>query len=151
MSTVSEPACYVIVRRGTEILFVLREHTGFMDGTYSLPAGRVEAGETYAEGAIREALEEVGLQIRLVALEHAYTAHRMNQTENLARTDVYFEVSEWQGEPHNAEPERHSGIAWLAIDDLPDNIMDFQRDALLQIAIGKTYGEFGWQKVEKTS
>lgn len=29
------PACYVILRKEDKILFVLREHTGFMDGFYS--------------------------------------------------------------------------------------------------------------------
>lgn len=150
MSTISEPACYVIVRRGTDVLFVMREHTGYMDGYYSLPAGRVEVGETYAEGAIREAKEEVGLQIHPKNLQHAFTAHRFSQGQQPeARTDVYFNVTDWSGEPQNMEPERHSAIAWLPFDNLPENVMDYQRAALLEIADGKSYGEHGW--IEKTA
>lgn len=151
MSTISEPACYVIIRKGNTILFVLRERTGFMDGNYSLPAGRVEAGETYLQGAVREAQEEVGLTLDSKQLRQVFTAHRWTEGQTVqARTDVYFEVKSWEGTPSNNEPERHSAIAWLPVDDLPDNIMDYQRQALLDIAVGESYGEFGWPLIEKT-
>lgn len=150
MSTVSEPACYVLIRKDDKLLFVLREHTGFMDDYYSLPAGRVEPQETYAEGAAREALEEVGVTVAPAALNHVFTAHRWNGGYTPpARTDVYFEAREWSGTPMNKEPERHSKIAWLPADNLPENIMDYQRVALQEMAAGKTYGEFGW-RIEET-
>lgn len=139
------PACYVIVRREDKILFVLREHTGFMDGNYCLPAGRVEANETFLQGACREALEEVGLTLDPTHLRHIHTQHRGKGTaDRPVWVDVFFDVTEWSGEPVNNEPDKHSKIEWLSVDDLPENIMDYQRQALLEIAKGQTYGEFGW-------
>lgn len=146
MSTISEPACYVLVRKAGKLLFVLREHTGYMNGFYSLPAGRVEAGETYLQGALREAKEEVGLVLNAAKLRHVFTQHRWTAgTEAQARTDVFFEAIDWAGEPVNNEPTVHSEIAWLPAADLPANIMDHQLHALQRIAAGETYGEFGFQ------
>jgi len=149
MSTITEPACYVLIRKDNTLLFVLRENTGFMDGCYSLPAGRVEHGETYAQGAAREALEEVGLTVALADLRHVFTGHRWDGSqEPPTRVDVYFEALKWTGTPSNLEPEKHSNIAWLPVDNLPENIMSYQRSALLKIFAGETYEEHGWD-IEK--
>ncbi len=137
------PACYVLIRKGDLILLVLRENTGYMDGNYGLPAGRVEDQETFTVGAIREAAEEVG--IRIESLRHVYTQHRNSrEKEKNQWIDVFFEADQWSGEPANNEPEKHSKVEWLPISHLPENIMDYQEYALEHIAAGKTYGEFGW-------
>jgi len=140
------PACYVVVKKDDKILFVKRANTGFMDGHYSLPAGRVEVSETFSMGAAREALEEVGLTIKPEALKHVHTQHRYsNKSEFTQWVDVFFEVSDWSGEPINNEPDKHSEIAWLPIADLPDSIMDYQKNALDKILLNESYGEFGWE------
>ena len=146
MSITNLPSCYVVVRQAGKILFVLRENTRFMDGYYSLPAGRVEANESYSSGAVREAKEEVGLDIAVEDLEHAYTAHRLGADGNI-RTDVYFLVKDWSGKPVNNEPDRHSEVIWLPAHKLPDTIMDYQLAALHDIAQGVSYGEFGWPEL----
>jgi len=48
-------ACFVLTRR----LVTLRRHSG----QWALPGGRLEAGETEANAALREIHEEVGLQL----------------------------------------------------------------------------------------
>ena len=146
--TTNVPSCYVLLRRGDALLFVLREHTGFMDGTYSLPAGHVERGENFSEAAAREVLEEVGVQVAAGDLKQVFTMQRF-QSEEDVRVDVFFEAQTWQGEPYNAEPERHSAIRWMGIAELSDSVMDYQLHALRQILAGNTYAELGWE-VDKT-
>ncbi len=139
------PACYVLVRKDNKFLFVMREKTGYMDGNYSLPAGRVEENETFSVGAIREALEEAGITIDPTNLRYVYTQHRFSKTSNRPQwVDIFFEADEWTDEPVNNAPHEHSHIEWLPIGHLPENIMDYQKYALEQIAAGQSYGEFGW-------
>lgn len=139
------PACYILIRKDDMFLFVMRENTGYMDGNYSLPAGRVEEDETFSNGAAREALEEVGITVDASNLRHVHTQHRFSKTSDKKQwVDVFFEADEWSGNPSNNEPDKHSRIEWLPIANLPDNIMDYQKNALDQIAAGRAYSEFGW-------
>lgn len=146
MSDVSNiPSCYVVLERKGKVLFLLREHTGYKDGEYCLPAGRVEDKETFSAGAAREAMEEVGIKLDAVKLRHLHTMHRYSDFNDDVRVDVFFAADEWEGEPENAEPEKHSKLAWFDVNDLPENVMDYTAHGLQQIALGKTYSEFGWR------
>jgi 8-oxo-dGTP diphosphatase len=145
------PACYMLFRKNDEMLFVLRENTGYKDGEYSLPAGRVEEGETFSQGALREAQEEVGLTLDSQNVKQIYTQHRKSVDNGTVWVDVFFEVAKWDGEPINGVPNEHSQIDWLDVNNLPANIMDYQKFALEQILAGKTYGEFGWDSQTSNS
>lgn len=137
-------ASYVVLRRGNDVAFVLRSNTSWMNGYYGLPSGKVEKDESYTSGAVREAKEEVGIDIDKDALRHALTVHRRERNETMSWVDVYFEVSEFSGEPINAEPHMHSELAWLDAGNLPENVIPSVAFALRQIAAGKTYAEYGW-------
>ncbi len=137
-------ACFVVLRRGNSVAFVLRSNTEWMNGYYSLPAGKIEKGEGAVTGAVREALEEVGVTIDKKHLSHAMTIHRKADYEDMEWIDIYFEVSEWQGEPYNAEPNVHDELVWLDLDQLPENVVPVVRDALQQIKAGNSYSEYGW-------
>ena len=146
MNAVNHPACYLILRDGDKILFVLRENTGFMDGKYSLPAGRVEHKERFSAGAVREAFEEVGIEVDTSKIKHVHTAHRYAPHSELVWVDVYFEAPGWQGIPVNNEPHKHKELAWLRHNELPDNVMPFQLHALRELLRGESYSEIGWDE-----
>lgn len=137
-------ACYVLLRDGDRIACVLRQNTDWMNGYYGLPAGKVEWGEPYTLGAIREAKEEAGVDIKPEHLRHALTVHRHSQDDNTDWVDVYFEVDEWKGEVINAEPHMHAEVVWLDINNLPSNVIPAVRSALECISQGQTYAEHGW-------
>jgi 8-oxo-dGTP pyrophosphatase MutT (NUDIX family) len=61
----------VVVRRGHRFLMTQERKYG---GTWSIPGGRVEPGESLADAAVREVLEETGVPIRLdgiLRVEHS--------------------------------------------------------------------------------
>ena len=142
-------ASYVIVRHEGKICFVLRANTGWKDGFYGLPAGKVERGESFKQAAIREAKEEIGIAVEQANLQHIFTMHRreneQDQKELNDWVDCFFEVGSWQGDPANTEPHKHSEIGWLDPNTLPENVIPSVRFAIEQIALGRQYGEFGWQ------
>ena len=143
--TTQVPSVYIVIRQDNKIAFVLRSNTGFMDGKYTLPAGHVEGLETYKEAAVREAKEEVGIDVSEDDLRYLHTMQRFMGDH--VRVDVFFEADKWQGEPYNAEPELHGELAWFETENLPfDKIMDFEASALGYILKGEQYSQYGWAK-----
>jgi 8-oxo-dGTP diphosphatase len=144
--TTNRPTAHVLIRRGNELLFVMRSNTVWQRGKYSLPAGRVETGESFREAAVREVLEEVGLRVLPEQLRQVYTLHRNEAECGTIWVEVFFEAELWEGEPHNGEPSLHSGIEWLPAGALPlDKIIPNHAAALQNLALGETYSEMGWE------
>jgi len=138
-------ASYVIFRKGDKVAFVLRSGTNWMDGYYGLAAGKVEEDESFTQAAIREAKEEVGIQLKESSLKQVFTMHRRDPESDIKFwVDVFFEVTEWEGELFNAEPHMHSEVAWLDTNNLPENIITSIRFVLSEIAKGHNYAEYGW-------
>ena len=59
------------------VLLLRRCNTDYENGNYSLVAGKVEADEEVTAAAIREAREEVGIDIQARDVEVAGVMHRM--------------------------------------------------------------------------
>ena len=138
-------ACFVVLRRGNKIAFVLRSNTDWMNGYYGLPAGKVEVHESAAAGATREALEETGVTIKQTDLRAVHVAHRWDGDDGYDWLDVLFEADRWEGTPFNAEPEKHSELAWLDPKNLPKNVIPSVRSYVTQIESGNLYSEYGWE------
>ena len=136
-------AVFVILRKGNKAAFLLRQNTGWMDGYYDTVAGKVEVGETYLQAAVREVKEEAGVDVEPKDLKYLLTNHR--NSGDMGWVDVVFEVRKWQGEPYNAEPDKHGSLDWLDLDKLPDNVAPPGRWRIDQVAAGKTYAEYGWE------
>lgn len=138
-------ASYVVVRKDSKIAFVLRSNTNWMNNYWGLPSGKVEVGESFLAAAVREAKEEIGIEVNKENLKHCLIVHR-HEPSSFATdwVDMYFEVMVYSGELYNAEPHMHSELAWLDPLSLPDNVIPSVRDALHHIHYGKMYSEYGW-------
>jgi ADP-ribose pyrophosphatase YjhB (NUDIX family) len=123
-------------------LFGLRQNTGLLDGTYHLPAGRVQAGESVVQAVIRKAKEELGVTIEP---EHLEFAHVMHSPVTGGRASFFFCARQWHGMPVNREPRKCSGLRWLPLDELPDSINSYCRAALEHIAAGNPFSLCDWQ------
>ncbi len=138
-------SAYALCFQGTKVALVLRENTNWMNGYWSLPAGKLEEGETFRQAAAREAKEEAGLDVRIEDLTHYLTMHRYVHDEGgITWADLFFHAEKWSGELYNAEPDAHSEAAWFEISDLPENIVPNHKAGIEAFGKGETYLEVDW-------
>lgn len=139
-------ASYLIFRRDNKIAFLLRSFTDWMNNMYGLPAGKVEAQESFVSGAIREAYEEVGIKLVPEQLKPVLTMHRFEQGDHAPEwVDMFFEVDAWEGELMNAEPDKHARLDWLDPKNLPENVIPSLAAVIEAIEAGEGYLEYGWE------
>jgi 8-oxo-dGTP pyrophosphatase MutT (NUDIX family) len=126
------PAAYVVLRRGDEVLLLLRANTGYMDGFWATPAGHVEQGESVLAAAIREVREEVGVEIDPADLVPVTAMHRTggNGLPIDERVDFFFTTTRWAGEPRLMEPGKAAGLDWFSLDKLPDPLVPHEARVL---------------------
>ncbi len=87
-------------------------------GTWSLPGGKLERGETVEECAARETLEETGLTIRNVKKTGVFTDDRFSD-EGKHFVTVYTIGEAMEGDPRVMEPDKLVKWHWADWDDLP--------------------------------
>jgi 8-oxo-dGTP diphosphatase len=107
--------CSIIIRNN-RVLFGKRkgDHGG---GTWAPPGGKVEFNEDPKDTAVREALEETGLEVnspRFVAM----TNDIFRETKRHYIT-LYFICQYVSGEPKVMEPEKCERWEWFDWDNLP--------------------------------
>ncbi len=131
----------LLIDRNGQALFGRRQNTGFEDGTWHVPAGHLEAGESVVQALIREAREEVGV---IIAPKDVEFAHIMHSSSSGGRAAFFFTVRQWDDTPENREPEKCSELAWFPLDALPDRMIGYCRVALDYIAAGEAFSVYGW-------
>jgi ADP-ribose pyrophosphatase YjhB (NUDIX family) len=133
---------HVLLRRDGESLLMRRAGTGFFDGLFSLPGGHVEDGESLAQAACRELLEETGVQLAPEALRRIGVVHRRSDSN---RIDFFLRASAWRGEPKIVEPDKCDALGWFAPDALPEALVPYVRQALAA-GDGPWLLELGWDE-----
>ncbi|MHC1481098.1 NUDIX domain-containing protein [Frateuria aurantia] len=121
-------AVFAVVRRDDRVLMILRSHTGWLDGYWSLPAGGMDGGETAAAAASRELAEEACLTVPPTDLQLIHTQHNFTHADEWL--GLYFEATEIGGRPAIGEPDKHGELAWFRLDELPANTVPYVRLAL---------------------
>ncbi len=140
-------ASFVFLEREGKILLARRFNTGYMDGMYQMPSGHVEANEYPSEAAIREAKEEVGVDIQAGDLEFVHTSYRINTLDDAGDyVDFFFKTKKWEGEPENMEEEKCDGLLWVSIDELPENTVEVVKEAIAHIRKDLPFSEIGREK-----
>lgn len=138
------PASYLILIKDGEVLLSRRANTGYRDGSYSLPAGKVEAGETFTEALVREVKEEIGITLDPKMTEVTHIMHRKSDADGSDRIDIFFTVKGWQGEIENKEPHKCDDLSWFPLDAFPENILPYIKQAIEYTQKGIFYSELGW-------
>ncbi len=82
-----------------------------MPGVHEFAGGKAEPGESARDAAIREALEEIGMQVKILNLRRRFV-HRYDH----GLIDLHYFDAE--PDPADAEPAGHSGFRWVAAGEL---------------------------------
>ncbi len=135
-------AVYLLLVRGDSILMLRRYDTGFADGSYSMIAGHVEAGEDLKTSMIREAREEAGIDLSPTDLEVVGVIHSMSDREYV---NFFLKASAWSGQVTNMEPDKCDDLRWFDMADLPENTVPYARQGIENYRRGVWFGSMGWQ------
>ena len=146
----SKVAVFLILMRKVngkiEILLQRRYNTGYMDGKYDMAcSGHLEKGESLSMALVREAKEEIDLDIKeenlkLVSVIHPYKEDYIN---------VFFITEKYEGTPKIMEHNKCDDLRWFDLYDLPENITISNKNVIKNIQKGIIYddGDFSLQKI----
>lgn len=137
-------ALLLLVRDG-HVLLAERSGTGYADGEWNLPSGKLEDGEDLVAAIIREGREEVDVELERDDLVMATSVHYRNP-EGHGRVGFFFHAQRWHGEPRNAEPHKCAQIRWFPLDQLPPNTVPYTRAGIEQFVRGEPFGLRGWSE-----
>jgi 8-oxo-dGTP pyrophosphatase MutT (NUDIX family) len=132
----------LLIRDGA-VLLAERSGTGFADGWFNLPSGKLEDGEDAAAAICRETHEEIGLRLDRRSLSLASTVHFRNE-HGEGRLGLFFRARWWEGEPVNAEPHKCARIRWFPVDALPANTYPYTRVGVDLFRTRQNFAAYGW-------
>ena len=121
---------YLIIKNNEgKILLQRRQGSKLWPGFLALPAGHLDVGEDAYEAAIREAKEELDINITVDNISDVFVVNRKNKSL-LPYYDVYFELNGYNGEIKINEPNKFSELVWSNIKSLPEDMIEFEKIAL---------------------
>lgn len=135
------PCSALILREDSKLLLACRQNTGYQDGNYSLVSGHIDGSETPKAAVIREAGEEIGIELAADDLRLVHTSHQICDDAS-ERLNMFFETSEWRGAVTNGEPEKCSDISWFDEAHLPANTVPYIKFILEKVMNGENYSEY---------
>jgi 8-oxo-dGTP pyrophosphatase MutT (NUDIX family) len=136
----------LLLTHADRVLLALRQGTGYADGQWNLPSGKLEHGEDAISGVVREAREEIGIRLDTAEPRMVTTVHHRN-TAGHARIGLVFAVAldpARHGEPVNAEPHKCAKIDWFPADMLPSNTYPYTAACVRAFRDGVPFVLSGW-------
>jgi ADP-ribose pyrophosphatase YjhB (NUDIX family) len=150
-----------------DLLLGRRANTGYGDGAYEPPSGRLAERETLVEAAVRVAAAQVGITLDPARVSLAHVLHDVSGAGRMA---FFLTIDDWAGqagpvagqtalgetvagETASGDPappvpvtRSYSDFGWYPLTDLPANMIDRARVAVRNYAAGgrfSTYPAFG--------
>lgn len=88
---------------------------------------------------VREVKEEIGVDLELDDLKLIHVMNR--KIPNDERLDFFFSTKKWLGEPKIMETDKCDDLSWFELDNLPENIVPYIKQAIDSIVNNIIYTE----------
>ncbi len=136
-------AVFLVLKKEDKVLLMRRANTGWCDGCFDLIAGHIDGDESLTTAVIREASEEMGIEL---APENTHFAHLLHIkfSDGKEYFNPIFTADTWSGEPHIMEPDKCDLLEWFSLDSPPENLTPSARLGLKALASGAPYSESGF-------
>jgi len=129
------------VKNEEYILLQRRFNTGLLDGQYDVSvSGHLEKGETLREAMIREAKEEIGIDIEIENLKYVSTMHA--QFKDSEYLFIIFNTDKYNGIPTIMENDKCDDLLWVNIKKLPNNIILTREKMISDYLNNNFYSEY---------
>ncbi len=89
-------------------------------GSWALPGGHLEAGESVASCAIRETAEETG--IRVADVRHVDFTNDLFEEEGRQYITLFVEATAFEGIAEVLEPDKCEQWRWFSRQEMPGNL-----------------------------
>ena len=124
-NTIGAGCGVLIINKNKQILLGLKNEDKNLadselheEGTWCMPGGAIEYGETFEEAGAREVKEETGLVVKDLAVFCVQT----DKNEHAHFISVGMLAINFEGEPKVMEPDVLVEWKWFDLDKLPKNI-----------------------------
>jgi 8-oxo-dGTP diphosphatase len=138
---------HLLLLRDGDLLLGRRANTGYGDGAYEPPSGRLAERETLVEAAVRVAAAQVGIEVDQARVSLAHVLHDVSGQGRMA---FFLTADGWTGDagpvPGSPQTQSYSDFGWFPSGELPANMIDRARVAVRNFAAGarfSTYPAFG--------
>lgn len=131
MKAVFKSAVHIILTNDNKILLQKRKGSKLWSGYYALPAGHIDEGETQYDALVREAKEELGIEINSNDIINNYVVLRRNFFEIDGKIlepyiDYYFEIKKYKGIPKIIEEDKCEELLWADVNNLPEPFINYE-------------------------
>ena len=113
-----------IITKGTKVLLLKRHNKNL----WERPGGKLEVGENLEETFSREVLEETGITIKNIKFQDYHQIFDENKKSHWLAIGFASEYE--SGETKILEPTKHEFVEWFDLDNLPENLTEYTKDAI---------------------
>ena len=133
------------IENNTEyILLQKRYHTEVLSGKYDVScSGHLEENDSVKEAMIREAKEEININLKKEDLYFSSTMHA--HFEDADYILITFWANTYQNTPKIMEPDKCNELKWFKINELPEDLADTRKIMIENYKNHIPYTEYGFE------
>lgn len=129
---------FLLLFENNKLVLQYRKNNSFSN-MYGIFGGHLDGCEKIIDAIIREAHEEAGINIDEKNIKLLTICH--SNADNKEYLQFYFSCDKWNGEIKNMEPNICEHIKSFELNQLPENIVPYLKEALEKIKLGISFYE----------